>query len=360
MNRFWDWKKIAIAAALVCLALYPVVHGSQYIMHVTIMFFIWGVVASLWNLLAGYAGVLSLGNMAFLLIGGYTSGILSKTFGVSPWFAVLIAALATMIAVTIILALPALRLTGIYIALLTIVFSDALPSLLTQTRKFTGGAAGLKEIPPFWPGMERIHAYYVVFAVFLIILALIYRITRSNTGLAFQAMRDDEDLALSLGVNLYLEKIKVFAVTSFFTGLIGGVYVHYLGSISPATNSLESFMLAICMIFLGGGSRVTRVLSSGRFFDIYQRISAADRNPAPAADRVHHLRADPLPAGWFHADCRLDRPPNQPPQARFRSSTGHDTDQPDLQNVWQRKKRLNGIHENTRGKSRHRHRSRSP
>lgn len=253
MNRFWDWKKIAIAAALVCLALYPVVHGSQYIMHVTIMFFIWGVVASLWNLLAGYAGVLSLGNMAFLLIGGYTSGILSKTFGVSPWFAVLIAALATMIAVTIILALPALRLTGIYIALLTIVFSDALPSLLTQTRKFTGGAAGLKEIPPFWPGMERIHAYYVVFAVFLIILALIYRITRSNTGLAFQAMRDDEDLALSLGVNLYLEKIKVFAVTSFFTGLIGGVYVHYLGSISPATNSLESFMLAICMIFLGGG-----------------------------------------------------------------------------------------------------------
>lgn len=240
---------------LIMIALYPVVHGSQYIMHVTIMFFIWGVVASLWNLLAGYAGVLSLGNMAFLLIGGYTSGILTKSFGMSPWVSIVIAGLATMIVVTIILALPALRLTGIYIALLTIVFSDALPSLLTQTRKYTGGAAGLKEIPPFWPGMERIHAYYLIFMIFIIILAVIYWITRSNTGLAFQAMRDDEELALSLGVNLYLEKIKVFAVCSFFTGLIGGVYVHYLTMISPATNSLESFMLAMCMIFLGGFAR---------------------------------------------------------------------------------------------------------
>ena len=68
-------------------------------------------------------------------------------------------------------------------------------------------------------------------------------------------MRDDEELALSLGVNLYFEKIKVFAVCSFLTGLIGGVYVHYLSSISPATNSLESFMLAMCMIFLGGLAR---------------------------------------------------------------------------------------------------------
>lgn len=106
-----------------------------------------------------------------------------------------------------------------------------------------------------WPGMERIHAYYLIFAVFLVILVIIHRIVHSNTGLAFQAMRDDEELALSLGVNLYFEKIKVFAVCSFFTGVMGGVYVHYLSSISPATNSLESFMLAMCMIFLGGLGR---------------------------------------------------------------------------------------------------------
>ena len=255
MRIYGDWKKIVIVLCLMIFALAPLIHQSQYIMHVTIMFFIWGVVASLWNLLAGYAGVLSLGNMAFLLIGGYISGILSKTFGVSPWIAILIAGLVTMIVVTIILALPALRLTGIYIALLTIIFSDALPSLLTQTRQYSGGAAGLKEIPLFWPGMERIHAYYLIFAVFLVILVIIHRIIHSNTGLAFQAMRDDEELALSLGVNLYFEKIKVFAVCSFFTGLIGGVYVHYLSSISPATNSLESFMLAMCMIFLGGLAR---------------------------------------------------------------------------------------------------------
>jgi branched-chain amino acid transport system permease protein len=308
MKQFWDWKKIAIVVLLVLIALAPLVHQSNYIMHVTIMFFIWGVVASLWNLLAGYAGVLSLGNMAFLLIGGYVSGVLSKSFGVSPWIAILIAALVTMIVVTIILGLPALRLTGIYVALLTIIFSDALPSLLTQTRQYTGGAAGLKEIPLFWPGIERIHAYYLIFSVFLVILAIIYRIIHSNTGLAFQAMRDDEDLALSLGVNLYFEKIKVFAVCSFFTGLIGGVYVHYLSSISPATNSLESFMLAMCMIFLGGMARFPGAVIGALFFTINNQFMQLTRPLPPLLiGRNIFVQILYLPDGFMQIVDWIDR-----------------------------------------------------
>jgi branched-chain amino acid transport system permease protein len=255
MTPFLNWKKMTIGLVFILIALYPLVHGSQYIMHVMIMFFIWAVVASLWDLLAGYAGVLSLGNVGFLLIGGYISGILVKTYGFSPWISILIAGLATMIVVTIVLALPALRLAGIYIALLTISFSNTLPTLLTQTRKFTGGASGLREVPPLWEGIGRIEIYYVMFVVFLIAITIIYRIIHSNAGLAFQALRDDEDLAMSLGVNLYLEKLKVFAICSFFTGVMGGFYVHYLQVISPGTNSLESWMLALCMVFLGGMGR---------------------------------------------------------------------------------------------------------
>jgi branched-chain amino acid transport system permease protein len=265
MAALLNWKKIAIGLAFIMIALYPLVHGSHYIMHVMIMFFIWAVVASLWDLLAGYAGVLSLANVGFLMIGGYVSGILVKSYGFSPWIAILLAGLATMIIVTIVLALPALRLSGIYIALLTIVFSDTLPTLLTQTRKITGGASGLREVPALWEGIGRVEVYYVMFVVFLIAITIIYHIVRSDAGLAFQALRDDEDLAVSLGVNLYLEKLKVFAICSFLTGVMGGFYVHYLQMISPGTNSLESFMLALCMVFLGGMGRFPGAII-GAFF----------------------------------------------------------------------------------------------
>ncbi len=250
-----NWKTIAIIICLLMCALYPVVHGNMYILHVMIMFFIWASICTLWDLMAGYAGILSLSNIGFVMIGAYFSGIFSKLFGVPPFFSILIAATLTMVAVTVVLALPALRMTGIYVALLTIVFADTLPSIISMSSKYTGGAIGLREVPPFWNGITRTGSYYVLFITFLVICFITWKIIHARTGLAFQALRDDEELANSLGVNIFKEKLKVFAVCSFLTGMIGGFYVHYLGVVSPGTNSLDSFMLAMCMVFLGGLGR---------------------------------------------------------------------------------------------------------
>lgn len=230
-------------------------HGNTYIMHIFILFFIWSIVASNWNLLMGYAGIFSLGNIGFLAIGGYTSGILAKSYGISPWLCILVGGLASMTLVTFFIGLPALRLSGIYIALLSLIFADSLPSILTQTRKITGGAMGLHDIPPLFPGMERIHAYYIIFVVFLIILFVIHRIIHSSTGLAFMALRDSKEFATALGVNEYKEKIKVFAISAFLTGIAGGFYVHYLGDISPTTLAIEPFLLTIAMMEMGGIGR---------------------------------------------------------------------------------------------------------
>jgi branched-chain amino acid transport system permease protein len=104
-------------------------------------------VASNWNLLMGYAGISSLGNIGFLAVGAYTSGILSKTFGWSPWLTILLGGLAAMVTVTLFIGLPALRLSGIYIALLSLMFADTLPTILTQTRSITA-SHGLHDIPP--------------------------------------------------------------------------------------------------------------------------------------------------------------------------------------------------------------------
>jgi len=246
------WKNILVIIIGMGILIYPLVGANSYMKHLFILFFIWSVVAASWNLLNGYSGINSLGNIGFLAIGGYISGILAKTFDLSPWITIPIGGIVTCILVTVILGLPALRLSGIYIALLTLIFADSLSSILTQTRNITGGAMGLHEIPGFIPNMEKIHAYYICFAFFLVAMFIIYHTIHSNTGLAFMALRDSENFATTLGVNRFKERIKVFAISAFLTGLAGGFYVHSLGDISPSTLAIEPFLLGIAMIELGG------------------------------------------------------------------------------------------------------------
>ncbi|MEW5725410.1 MAG: branched-chain amino acid ABC transporter permease, partial [Thermodesulfobacteriota bacterium] len=236
-------------------ALYPLLHGDMYVMHIFILFFLWSVVASNWDLLMGVAGITSLGNIGFLAVGGYASGILAKHFGWSPWVCIFLGGLAAMLIVTMLVGLPALRLSGIYIALLSLIFADSLPTILTQTRAVTGGAMGLHDIPPFFQGATRVQAYYICLAFFLGAQAVVRLTIRSSTGLAFVAMRDSREFAASLGVSEYREKLKVFALVSFMTGLAGGFYVHYLGDISPTTLGIEPFLLTIAMMELGGIGR---------------------------------------------------------------------------------------------------------
>jgi branched-chain amino acid transport system permease protein len=257
------WKTIAVVLGLAAVAGYPLAYGDMYIMHILILFFIWASVASNWNLLMGVAGVTSLGNIGFMAVGGYASGILAKHLGWSPWGCIILGGLFAMVVVTLLVGLPALRLSGIYIALLSLIFADSLPTILTQTRAITGGAMGLHDIPPFFEGITRVQAYYIVFVFFILMHAVIWWIIRSSTGLAFVALRDSREFATSLGVSEYREKIKVFAMVSFLTGVSGGFYVHYLGDISPTTLAIEPFLLTIAMMEVGGiGSFMGPVLGA--------------------------------------------------------------------------------------------------
>ncbi|NMC12264.1 MAG: branched-chain amino acid ABC transporter permease [Chloroflexi bacterium] len=259
-----NWQASFVAAIVIFLAAYPLLGPSSYLKHLFILFFIWSVVAAYWNLLNGYVGINSLGNIGFLAIGGYTSGILALRFGLSPLITIPIGGVVTGLLVTLFLGFPALRLSGIYIALLTLIFADSLPSILTQTRDITGGGMGLHEIPPFFPGMEKVHTYYICFVFFLIAMLILYKVIHSKTGLAFVAMRDSENLANTLGINRYQERLKVFAISSFMTGIAGGFYVHSLGDISPTTLSIEPFLLALAMIELGGiGTFFGPILGAG-------------------------------------------------------------------------------------------------
>src|SRR5512136_2671697 len=119
-----SWKNILVLLVGLFVVVYPFAGANSYMKHLFILFFIWAVVAASWNLLNGYAGINSLGNIGFMAIGGYASGILAKSLGLSPWISIPIGGIITCILVTLFLGLPALRLSGIYIALLTLIFAD--------------------------------------------------------------------------------------------------------------------------------------------------------------------------------------------------------------------------------------------
>lgn len=244
--------RLLATAVVLLLAAWPYMGASRFSLHLGALFFVWAVVASYWNLLNAVAGILSLGNMGFMALGAYTSAVLAKELGLSPWITMFIGATVTMVLVTVVLGLPVLRLRGIYIALLTLVFADALPSIITIARRWTGGGIGLLGIPTLLDDLQKWQAYYFAFAFFLIAHVALYAVLRGKTGLAFVALRDSENFAVALGVDRFREGVKVFAISAFVTGFAGGMFAHMLGQISPGLLGIEQFLMVIAMWLLGG------------------------------------------------------------------------------------------------------------
>lgn len=244
---------ILLAVATVAfLVVLPYLGASRFMLHVAGLTFIWIVVASYWNLLNGYAGILSLGNLGFFALGAYISSVLAKELGISPWITIWIGAAATMAIVTVLVGLPVLRLRGIYIALLTLVFADALPSIVTILRTWTGGGTGLLGIPEFLPNLEKWQSYYITLGFAVVAMIVLYRIVHGTTGMVFVALRDSEDFAVALGVSRFRQGLKVFAISAFVTGLAGGFFAHTLGQISPGMLGIDQFLTVVAMWLLGG------------------------------------------------------------------------------------------------------------
>jgi branched-chain amino acid transport system permease protein len=232
-------------------------HGNRYIMHVLILFLIWGVVASAWDLILGYAGVVSLGQIAFFAVGGYASGMLSMYAGVSPWACMAAGGFAAGV-IGFGIGLPCLRLRGVYVAVVSLGLHLVMPTLLMRGRDFgTGGWYGLSSIPPLrvFSPLGLVPMYYVALGMFFLLLFLMDKVIHSSIGLAFVALREAEHFAESLGVNQYKYKLMVFSMSAFFTGIMGAFYAHYISKITPAILNLDLFLLVMVMVVLGGKGR---------------------------------------------------------------------------------------------------------
>jgi len=235
-------------------------HSNQGIMHILIIIMIWAIVAGHWDLIMGYAGVFTFANVGIFVIGAYASVMLSMQLGISPWLGMLAGGIIAA-SVGVVISLPCLRLKGAYVALLTFALHLILgPFLRSELGRAigTGGSSGIFNIPPLSVGgytflpLELVPWFYVTLGISLVSLLVIYRIIHSRWGLGFTAIRDSETLAESAGVDIYRHKLILFGITSFFTGLAGGLYAYYTGVLSPNILGLDLFLMLLVMQVVGG------------------------------------------------------------------------------------------------------------
>ncbi|MFH1634418.1 MAG: branched-chain amino acid ABC transporter permease [Chloroflexota bacterium] len=185
-----------------------------------------------------------------MTIGAYTSGLLGRDLGTSPLTGILLGTLLAGI-IGLFIGLLCLRLRGAYLALFTIAFSEILRIVLLTEFKYTEGSNGL-ELAPLYAGITAQAEYYITLALLLGTMALMYWLISSRFGLFIRAMREDEDAAAAMGVNVVRYKILVFVITSMIVGLAGGVFYHQVGIITPNTIELLQMSLIVAMAVIGG------------------------------------------------------------------------------------------------------------
>ena len=262
MKDFLSKRPIYLVALMVVVLILPLVIQHQYIIHLIILSAVTAILAVSWNLLSGYLGVFSFGHPAFFGIGAYVSALLSMHVGISPWLTMGIGALGAAM-FSIVVAFPVLRLQGAYVAVVTLAFMIILERICYNWTSLTNGPMGLFGIPPLtnftvlghtvdFEGINRVPYYYVIMGLLFITMVVVYRIVHSSLGLHLMAIRESEEAASAMGVKIYRNKIMVFAITSFFAGLAGAFYAHYILVISPGVFAFFLMATILSATLIGG------------------------------------------------------------------------------------------------------------
>jgi branched-chain amino acid transport system permease protein len=255
------FSPLSLTIAIGGLAVLPWVIPSDYIQHLLIVAMMYAIVASNWDLSLGYAGIFNFAHIALFAIGAYTAGVLSKSFGVSPWLCIPAGALVA-VGAAIIVALPVLRVKGIYVCLVTFAFGQLCLHLVLTLSDYTGGSHGLVMIPSISLGSysfaqhNKVAYFYLIFMMLLTSTLFLRRLVTSYFGLSIVALRDFEELAVSRGVGVASRRLLTLAASAVFTGATGAVYAFYLGAVSAELFGFGYLATILSMILLGGTSTV--------------------------------------------------------------------------------------------------------
>ena len=250
MNR--DLAGIAALAA--ALAIVPLAGPSSYVMALFNIIGLYTIV-TLGLVLLGASGQVSLGQAAFYGIGAYTSALLARDLGWSPWVA-MPCAVALVAAAAYAVGLPALRLADVFFVLATLGVGIIVNVLMVQLDWLTGGASGLRDIPALSIGGRRLATdrdyYYVIWAAVLASLVLARNLAAHRTGRALRAILGSEVGAAALGIDVTRYKMRVFVLSAAYAGAAGALYAHYIHFISPSPFALYASLFFLVMAVVGG------------------------------------------------------------------------------------------------------------
>jgi branched-chain amino acid transport system permease protein len=244
-------KKLLLVSALILAGMCVLPLGlGIYPQHVLIVSLFYVMMASSWNLLAGYTGQVSFGHAAMAGIGAYASGILAAKAGIHPWIGVCVGAvLAALIGLG--LGALCLKMGGIYLSLTTLAFSQILHIIIVNEYDVTRGTMGL-QVPALMADYSKLGYYYIMLSAAVLILFILYWMLHSNLGLNFRAVQNDELAARSVGVKVLQVRMLAFTVASAMAGFAGGLYGHYLLLITPEIPSLDLQFYVLAMTVIGG------------------------------------------------------------------------------------------------------------
>ncbi|MEY8355837.1 branched-chain amino acid ABC transporter permease [Lachnospiraceae bacterium 54-53] len=243
------------AAAIVLAAVLPVFISNNYHLNLMIQVLINIIIVVGLNFITGLTGQMNLGTAGIFSMGAYTSSLLATRLGINPWIC-LIAAIGMGFLIGMGLGYPSLRVSGVYLALTTIGFSEIVRILMTNLTGLTGGALGVTGIPPFsifghkFQTNKEIYYLYLVIAVILIFNA--YRIVNSKWGRAFLAVKDNPEAVEAGGISIASIKILAFTLAAVYATVAGSLYAHYVGFINPSAYNLEYSINYVVMLVIGG------------------------------------------------------------------------------------------------------------
>jgi branched-chain amino acid transport system permease protein len=258
------WRRLPwlpLLGVTILAAAAPLVFTDSYIINLLILTLIYSILNQSWNLTLGMVGAWNFGQLGLFAIGGYLAGFVCIRWGVSPWLGLPIGVIAAALA-NIGLAIPSMKLRGIYVALLTFSFAEVIRlAIIYDDSGLTGGVFGLTGIPGLFEGLSpqgsQRGTYWVTLAVCVGVAVLIHRLMSSPFGIAFQAMRDSTRYAVSLGISMRTYYVVATTLSAAIAGLAGALYAFHYTTISPSVMGLTPLSLLVLMILVGGMGTVT-------------------------------------------------------------------------------------------------------
>ena len=258
MQNF-TFKQISLAVViLILLILFPVVFTQPFFQHVMILVFMFGMMGVAWNIMGGYAGMFSFGQVAFFGIGAYASSFLLLTYHITPWIGLIIGGLiAALVAIAI--GYPCSNLRGHYFAIASIAFAEIVRTHFTNW-KLIGAAEGMtlpmqpESLKNFMFHSDKFPYYYIMLGFLIISIIVCHFVATSKMGYYFRAIKESHDVAKVLGINVVWYRLIAIMISAFLTAMAGTFYAQYILYLDPDSVLILPISVQIVLISMLGGA----------------------------------------------------------------------------------------------------------